>query len=67
MEKEERTTENKVKRRVPMSYEKYWTESGRGVGQGNIINNNQLYFDTLSREETLFKSVYSSYISLANC
>ena len=33
-EKEERTTENKMERRVSTRFEKYWTESGRGDGQG---------------------------------
>ena len=28
-----------------------------------IHNNNKLYLDTLSREETLFKGVYSWYIN----
>ena len=31
-EKEERTTENKTERRVPMRHEKYWTERG-GYGE----------------------------------
>ena len=35
-EKEGRTTENKMERRVPMRHEKYWTESGRGYGQGDV-------------------------------
>ena len=29
-EKEERTTENKLERRISTMFEKYWTESGRG-------------------------------------
>ena len=29
--------------------------------------NNKLYLDTISREETLFKRVYSWYIGLNNC
>ena len=33
-EKEERTTENKMERRVSTRFEKYWTESGRGDGTG---------------------------------
>ena len=35
-EKEERTTENKMERRVSTRFEKYWTESGRGDGQGDV-------------------------------
>ena len=35
-EKEERTTENKMERRVPTRFAKYWTESGRGDGQGDV-------------------------------
>ena len=35
-EKDERTTENKMERRVPPRLEKYWTESGRGDGQGDV-------------------------------
>ena len=35
-EKEERTTENKMERRVSTRLEKYWTESGRGDGQGDV-------------------------------
>ena len=35
-EKEERTTENKMERRVSTRSEKYWTESGRGDGQGDV-------------------------------
>ena len=35
-EKEERTTENKTERRVSTTFEKYWTESGRGDGQGDV-------------------------------
>ena len=35
-EKEERTTENKMERRVPTRRENYWTESGRGDGQGDV-------------------------------
>ena len=34
-EKEERTTENKMERWVPMGHEKYWTENGREDGQGD--------------------------------
>ena len=35
-EKEDRTTENKMERRVSTRSEKYWTESGRGDGQGDV-------------------------------
>ena len=35
-EKEERTTENTMERCVPTRIEKYWTESGRGDGQGDM-------------------------------
>ena len=35
-DKEERTTENKMERRVSTRFEKYWTESGRGDGQGDV-------------------------------
>ena len=43
-EKEERTTENKMERRVSTRFEKYWTESGRGDGQGDVEKkDNQLY------------------------
>ena len=35
-DKEERTTENKMERRVSTIFEKYWTESGRGDGQGDV-------------------------------
>ena len=35
-EKEERTTENKMERRMSTRFEKYWTESGRGDGQGDV-------------------------------
>ena len=35
-EKEERTTENKMERRVSTRFEKYCTESGRGDGQGDV-------------------------------
>ena len=35
-ENEERTTENKMERRVSTRSEKYWTESGRGDGQGDV-------------------------------
>ena len=35
-EKEEMTTENKMERRVSTRFEKYWTESGRGDGQGDV-------------------------------
>ena len=35
-EKEERTTENKMERRVSTRFEKYWTENGRGDGQGDV-------------------------------
>ena len=31
-----RTTENKMERRMPTRLEKYWTESGRGDGQGDV-------------------------------
>ena len=36
MEKEERTTKNKMERRVSTIHEKYWAESGRGDGQGDV-------------------------------
>ena len=35
-EKEERTAENKMERRMPTRFAKYWTESGRGDGQGDV-------------------------------
>ena len=35
-EKEERTTENKMERRVSTRFEKYWTESVLGDGQGDV-------------------------------
>ena len=35
-EKEERTAENKMEIRVSTRFEKYWTESGRGDGQGDV-------------------------------
>ena len=36
-EKEERTTENKRERRVSTRFEKSWTESGQGDGQGDVV------------------------------
>ena len=30
------TTENKMERRVFTKFEKYWTESGRGDGHGDV-------------------------------
>ena len=43
-EKEETTTENKMERRVSTRFEKYWTESGRGDGQGDVEKkDHQLY------------------------
>ena len=43
-EKEERTTENKMERRVSTRFEKYWTEIGRGDGQGDVEKkDHQLY------------------------
>ena len=43
-EKEERTTENKMERRMSTRFEKYWTESGRGDGQGDVEKkDHQLY------------------------
>ena len=42
-EKEERTTENKMERRVSTRFEKYWTESGRGDGQGDVEKKDRLY------------------------
>ena len=43
-EKEERTTENKMERHVSTRFEKYWTESGRGDGQGDVEKkDHQLY------------------------
>ena len=33
-EKEERTTENKMERRMPTILKKQWRENGRGDGQG---------------------------------
>ena len=42
--REERTTENKMERRVSTRFEKYWTESGRGDGQGDVEKkDHQLY------------------------
>ena len=42
--REERTTENKTERRVSTRFEKYWTESGRGDGQGDVEKkDHQLY------------------------
>ena len=38
-EKEEKTTENRMERCVTMRHEKYWTESGRGDGQGDMGRN----------------------------
>ena len=35
-EREDGTTENKMETRVPTIYEEYWTESGRGDGQGDL-------------------------------
>ena len=35
-EKENRMTENKMERPVPMGHDKYWTGSGRGDGQGDM-------------------------------
>ena len=35
-EKEERTTENKMERRMPTRFAKYWTESERGDGQSDV-------------------------------
>ena len=35
-EKEVRTTENKMERRMSTIFEKYWTESGWGDGQGDV-------------------------------
>ena len=44
MEKEERTTENKMERHVSTRFEKYWTESGREDGQGDVEKkDHQLY------------------------
>ena len=37
-EKEERTTENKMERRMPTIFAKCWTESWRGDGQGDVEN-----------------------------
>ncbi len=43
-EKEERTTENQMERSVATRFEKYWTESGRGDGQGDVEKKyHQLY------------------------
>ena len=39
MENEERTTLNKMERRMSTRFEKYWTESGRGDGQGYVEKN----------------------------
>ena len=37
-------TENKIERRVSTRFEKYWTESGRGDGQGDVEKKeHQLY------------------------
>ena len=42
--KEERTTENKMERRVPPRHGNYLTESGRGDGQGDMgKEHHQLY------------------------
>ena len=39
-----RMTKNKMERRVPMRLEKFWTESGRGDGQGDVEKeDNQSY------------------------
>ena len=35
-EKEERTTENQMERCMSTRFDKYWTESGRGDGQGDV-------------------------------
>ena len=35
-EKKERTAENKMERRMPTRFAKYWTESGRVDGQGEV-------------------------------
>ena len=40
MEKESRTTENKMERPGPPRHETYWTESGRGDGQGDMEYDN---------------------------
>ena len=40
-EKEERTTENKMERRVSTRFEKYWAEIGRGDGQGDVEKKDQ--------------------------
>ena len=40
-EREERTTENKMERRVSSRFEKYWTENGRGDGQGDVEKEDQ--------------------------
>ena len=43
-EKEERTTENKMERRVLTRFEKNWTESGRGDRHGDVEKkDHQLY------------------------
>ena len=43
-EREEGETENKMERRVSTRFEKYWTDSGRGDGQGDVEKkDHQLY------------------------
>ena len=41
MDKEERTAENKMERCLPTIIEMYWSESGRGDGQGDVEKNDQ--------------------------
>ena len=41
---EERTTEIKIERRVPTIREKYWSEGGRGDGQGDVEKEDHLSY-----------------------
>ena len=43
-EKEERTTENKMERRMPTRFAKYGTKSGRGDGQGDLEKKDHLSY-----------------------
>ena len=48
-----------MKRRMSTRFEKYWTESGRGDGQGDVENNNnnnnEAIFIAPCIQVTLFK------------
>ena len=63
-EEEGWTTENKMERRVSPRFEKYWTESGRGDGQGDVEKkDHQLYRRTYMigkarGKVTLLKYIY---------